>query len=178
MEDHFEAEDHTLIKRLHERASEIPWLNAAAECKDHLMAGLETVGDVLCWLMWMISKPQNLAMQQRLRQELIEAGPDVALDSLPYLDALLKETLRCYPPAPMSMPRYAPAGGCTIDGYSIPGGTIVSCQPYSVHRINDHVFPQPERFWPERWLEEKGAAERNRLLFSFSVGGRGCIGKK
>ena len=44
MRNHLDAEEHTLLRRLHERASEIPWTEAAAECKDHLQAGIETTG--------------------------------------------------------------------------------------------------------------------------------------
>ena len=154
------------------------WLNVAAECKDHLMAGIDGVGTGLCYIMWYLSQPQNFAVQQRLHQELTAAAPDVALDNLQYLDAVVKEGLRLFPLASMSLPRYAPVGGCTIDGYFIPGGTIVSCQSWTVHRVHEDVFPQPEKFWPERWLEERGVADRNRLFFTFSVGGRGCIGKK
>ncbi|KAK8124878.1 cytochrome P450 4A21 [Apiospora kogelbergensis] len=58
-----------------------------------------------------------------------------------------------------------------------PGGTIVSCQAYSTHRIDQRVFPEPERFHPERWLEEAGDLDRKRLFFAFASGGRGCIGK-
>jgi cytochrome P450 len=47
-----------------------------------------------------------------------------------------------------------------------------------VHRIEKEVFPEPDRFNPDRWLEKEGDAERKRLFFAFANGGRGCVGKQ
>jgi cytochrome P450 len=55
----------------------------------------------------------------------------------------------------MSFPRYVPTGGRSIDGVWIPEGTIVSCQPYTVHK-DETVFPRALEFVPERWLEAEG----------------------
>ncbi|EKV11269.1 hypothetical protein PDIG_51050 [Penicillium digitatum PHI26] len=168
---------HSLMEKLKRQESNLEVMQAAAECNDHMAAGIDTTGDGLCFLMWELSRPQNLCFQHKLYKELSAAPADAPLDSYVYLDAVIKEALRCAPPIPMSLPRYVPAGGRVIDGFIIPGHTIVSCQPYSVHRINESVFPEPDRFNPDRWLVEDGAAERNRLFFSFATGGRGCVGK-
>ncbi|KAJ5440262.1 Cytochrome P450 [Penicillium cf. griseofulvum] len=172
-----ELDAHSLMEKLNRKESNLELMQAAAECKDHMAAGIDTTGDGLCFLMWELSQPQNLCFQQSLYKELTAAPANAPLDSYAYLDAVVKEALRCAPPIPMSLPRYVPAGGREIDGFVIPENTIVSCQPYSVHRINENVFPEPDRFNPERWLVEEGAAERNRLFFSFATGGRGCTGK-
>lgn len=171
-------ENYTLLEKLKRKESNLELMQAAAECKDHMAAGIDTTGDGLCFLMWELSQPENLGFQRRLHQELTAASPDAPLDSLVYLDAVIKEALRCSPPIPMSLPRYVPHGGRVIDDYLIPAHTIVSCQPYTVHRSHADVFPEPDRFFPDRWLEEKGSAERNRHFFAFAVGGRGCTGKK
>ncbi len=105
-------------------------------------------------------------------------NPGVSFDKLPFLDAVVMEGLRCTPPIPMSLPRYVPRGGREIDGFFLPEGAIVSCQAYSVHRIDETVFPNPDAFNPERWLSSEGGAERKRLFFAFANGGRGCIGKQ
>ncbi|KAL2006162.1 hypothetical protein VTN00DRAFT_9816 [Thermoascus crustaceus] len=125
-------------------------MEAAAECKDHMAAGIDTTGDGLCSLMWELSQPHNHGIQERLHQELSQAPPGISLDDLPYLEAVLKEALRLAPPIPMSL-RDVPSGGWTIGGYYVLEGTIVSCQPYSVHRLNKDVFPRPDTFWPEKW---------------------------
>lgn len=152
-------------------------IQIAAESMDHMAAGIDTTGDGLCFLIHELSLPRNTARQQRLQREITE-NPDVKLDELPYLDVVLKEGLRLFPPIPMSFPRYVPPGGRQICDYDVPGGTIVSCQPYSLHLLNPDIYPDAETFLPERWLEKEGDLERNRLFFTFSSGGRGCIGKK
>ncbi|CAG7925033.1 unnamed protein product [Penicillium olsonii] len=172
-----ELDNHSLMEKLKRKESSLELIQAAAECKDHMAAGIDTTGDGLCFLMWELSQPQNLGFQRRLQEDLRAAPSDAPLDSYVYLDAVIKEALRCAPPIPMSLPRYVPTGGRKIDGFFIPEHTIVSCQPYSVHRVNERVFPEPDCFNPDRWLLEEGAAERNRLFFSFATGGRGCTGK-
>ncbi|KAK5988862.1 Cytochrome P450 monooxygenase ORF9-like protein [Cladobotryum mycophilum] len=168
----------TLLSRLEEKTEDLDPISRAAESLDHIAAGIDTTGDGLCFLMWELSQPRSLHVQRRLTEEL-RRNPDTPADQLPFLDAVIWEGLRCYPPIPMSLPRYVPEGGRSIDGTWLPGRTTVSCQPYSVQRLNDDVFPEPDSFNPDRWLEIEGDgdAERKRLLFAFSNGGRGCIGK-
>jgi len=166
---------YSLLSKLHSKATELQGDSAAAECMDHLAAGIDTTGDGLCFLMHELSLPQNAYIQQRLREE-INSSAERSFDQLPYLDAVVKEGLRVFPPIPMSFPRYAPDEGTVLDGYYIPGHTIVSCQPFTLHK-DPVVFPFPERFDPQRWLEDKGELERNRMFFAFSQGARGCIGK-
>ena len=143
-----------------------------------MAAGIDTTGDALCFLMWELSQPRSLPYQQKLQAELRANTNPPNLDALPYLDAVVTEGLRCFPAIPMSLPRRVPAGGRTVDGFVLPEGTTVSCQAYSVQRVDEGVFPVPDTFKPERWLEEKGEAERKRLFFAFANGGRGCVGKQ
>ena len=167
----------TLMSRMQDKAHGLEHIDMAAECTDHMVAGIDTTGDALCFLMWEISQPRSFHVQQRLQEEL-RNNPETPFDKLSYLDAVVSEGLRCFPAIPMSLPRYVPVGGRTIDGYFLPEKTIVSCQAYSLHRVNESVFPHPDRFNPERWLESKGELDRKRLFFAFSSGGRGCIGKQ
>ena len=170
------ASPFTLLSKLQSKASELPALAIPAECMDHLAAGIDTTGDALCFLMHALSLPKYLPIQARLHQELV-SNPSVPFDQLPYLDAVVKESLRCFPPIPMSFPRYVPTGGRSIDGIWIPEGTIVSCQPFTLHKDED-VFIRALDFVPERWLESKGSKEREGMFFAFSKGSRGCLGKK
>ncbi|KAI5244665.1 putative cytochrome P450 [Aureobasidium subglaciale] len=166
---------YSLLSKLHSKASELEELSAAAESMDHLAAGIDTTGDGLCFLMHELSLPQNAHIQQKLREE-IDNSQGKSFDQLPYLDAVVKEGLRVFPPIPMSFPRYSPDDGTTLNGHYIPGHVIVSCQPFTLHK-DPAVFPSPERFDPQRWLQDKGELERNRMFFAFSQGARGCIGK-
>ncbi|KAG5655006.1 hypothetical protein KAF25_002909 [Fusarium avenaceum] len=170
------AADFTVLNRLKEKDSVLDTIDMAAECLDHMAAGIDTTGDVLCFLMWELSQPRSIKYQRLLREE-FRNKVDAPFDELPMLDAVLNEGLRCFPAIPMSLPRYVPRDGRIIDGVSLPEKTVVSCQAMSVHRINDHVFPDPDKFYPERWLETEGDADRRRHQWAFSSGGRGCIGK-
>jgi cytochrome P450 len=123
-----------------------------------------------------LSLPRYLPTQARLHRELM-SNLSTPVDQLPYLDAVVKEGLRCFPPIPMSFPRYVPTGGRSIDGVWVPEGTIVSCQPHTLHK-DEVVFPRALEFVPERWLESKGTKEREEMFFAFSKGSRGCLGKK
>lgn len=163
--------------QLENKGASLTTIQSAAECMDHMAAGIDTTGDGLCFLMHELSLPRSTTMQQTLHEELVR-NPDMKLDDLPYLDAVVKEGLRLFPPIPMSLPRYVPEGGRNVAGYTLPAGNIVSCQAYSLHLLNPDVFPDPEKFLPDRWLQAEGASDRNRLFFSFGAGGRGCIGKK
>ncbi|TVY44849.1 putative sterigmatocystin biosynthesis P450 monooxygenase [Lachnellula subtilissima] len=150
----------TLISRLQSRSDTLQNIQMAAECMDHMSAGIDTTGDGLCFLMY----------------ELPSLG--LSIFSIVFVkNAVIKEGLRLFPPIPMSLPRYVPEGGRIISGYNIPGGSIVSCQAFSMHRLDESLFPDPETYNPERWMDEKGLVERNRMFFSFAAGGRGCIGR-
>lgn len=172
------AEEFTLLHRLREKLDDqFDNADIVAECLDHMVAGIDTTGDSLCFLMWELSQPESLQFQEDLRKEILD-NPDVACDKLPFLNAVVQEGLRCFPAIPMSLPRVVPAGGKVIDDIFVPQGTIVSSQAHSVHRHNSNVFPDPDKFNPYRWMSADGDAERKRHFFAFSHGGRGCIGRQ
>ncbi|EPE10851.1 benzoate 4-monooxygenase cytochrome p450 [Ophiostoma piceae UAMH 11346] len=167
-------------------------LGLASELADHFLAGIDTTSDASMFAIWALSRPENAAYQQRLVKEVtetIDAIPEAldshgnptseASDRLPFLDAVLRETLRLYAPLPASEPRTMPNKDVMVDGFQIPAGTVVSMDPYTLHR-NQDVFPQPLVFRPERWLGESPAlgdpVEMKRWFWAFSSGARMCIG--
>ncbi|RFU26932.1 hypothetical protein B7463_g9409, partial [Scytalidium lignicola] len=168
--------DHSLVYSLKNGNGAFRPIQVAAECMNHLAAGIDTTGDALCFLMYQLSLPESYPVQEKLIAE-ISSNRDKALNDLPYLEAVIKEGLRCFPPIPMSQPRYVPSAGRMIDGYFIPGRTIVSCQAWSVHRLNPDIFDRGDRFIPERWLDSKAIPMMNKLFFSFGAGGRSCTGR-
>ncbi|KAK5126595.1 hypothetical protein LTR85_009529 [Meristemomyces frigidus] len=158
-------------------------MDIASECADHLLAGIDTTADTLMFLFWAISLPENKHIQEKLIAEVQSANGEldehgnvtpVVTDKLPYLDAVIKETLRLYAPLPASEPRSYPYGETVIDGYTIPAGTVVSMSPYSLHR-NAEVFPDPLTFDPERWTGVRDDVAA-KWFWAFSSGGRMCIG--
>ncbi|PHH73408.1 hypothetical protein CDD82_5491 [Ophiocordyceps australis] len=166
----------TLISRLRKETQELDEVDMAAECLDHMVAGIDTTGDTLCFLMWELSQPRSMQYQRKLSEEL-RYDSTSPVDQLPFLDAVVNEALRCFPAIPMSLPRVVPQGGRIIHGLRIPEQTVVSSQPFSIHKMNSDIFPEPATFNPYRWLVSHGDVERRRHLFAFSIGGRGCIGR-
>ncbi|KAH6665171.1 putative benzoate 4-monooxygenase cytochrome P450 [Halenospora varia] len=160
-------------------------MEIASEAADHLLAGVDTTADTLMFLIWALSLPENAAFQEKLIEE-VSKMPATDLDSrgiptvdasgkLPYLDVIIKETLRLYAPLPASEPRSLPVN-CVIDGYQISANTVVSMSPYSLHR-NAEVFPNPLVFNPDRWLgDPTEMTEMKKWFWAFSSGGRMCIG--
>lgn len=145
----------SLIHKLQTKSSDLSTLQMAAECMDHMAAGIDTTGDSLCFLMYELSLPRSESIQNRLWQE-ISQHPHARIDELPYLDAVIKEELRLFAPIPMSLSRYVPENGRKICGFDFPQGTIlVSCQAYSIHLLNPEFFSDAESFKPERWLQKE-----------------------
>jgi cytochrome P450 len=185
------ASDGGLMMRLlleqgsHSGKTPISDMDIAAECADHLDAGLKTTSDTLMFALWALSLPGHRHYQQRLIAEVKDMGSILAgngsilpadiCDRLPFLDAVIKETLRLYAPIPASQPRTSNRD-TTIDGYHIPAETIVSCQAFSLHR-NPEVFPDPSTFKPDRWLAgDTETTEMKRWWWPFSSGARMCLG--
>lgn len=160
-------------------------LDIASECADELLAGIDTTSNTLMFLIWALSLPENRAYQERLISEVsnIDASlldqngiPSVqSTDRLPYLDALMNETLRLYVTLPASEPRSLPVDS-VINGYHIPARVVVGMSPYCLHR-NTQVFREPCKFDPERWFGPAAdVAEMKKWWWAFSSGGRMCIG--
>lgn len=101
-------------------------------------------------------------------------------NELPYVNAVLKEAMRIHPSVGLLLERHVPPGGTTLCGKHIPGGTIVGINPWTLH-FDPNVFPNPESFEPERWLETgKNAdelAHMEKSFFPFGGGSRPCIGR-
>lgn len=164
-------------------------LQIATELQDHWAAGHETSGITLCYLFHELSLHPSL--QTQLRQEFLTLSPPLAypattpslpspqsLDALPLLHATLMETLRIHAAIPGPEPRITPAKPTSLAGSPpLPPGVRVSAQPYTLHRRAD-VFPDPEAWKPERWLDadEAQKAEMGRWFWAFGSGGRMCIG--
>jgi cytochrome P450 len=109
-------------------------------------------------------------------QEMVE---EENLASMPYLRAVVKETLRLHPPVPLLLPHLSMAD-CVVDGYSIPSGTRVIINAWAISR-DPESWERPEEFVPERFMDGGSAAavdlKGNDFEFlPFGAGRRICPG--
>ncbi|KAL1969776.1 hypothetical protein VTN77DRAFT_7285 [Rasamsonia byssochlamydoides] len=102
----------------------------------------------------------------------------VGVNRLPYMMAVLRETLRLYPPVPTALPRIVPEGGAMIDGYFIPENTSVGLSHLPAY-TSARNFSRPDEFLPERWLNDpRFASDIQEAHQPFGLGSRVCLGKK
>ncbi|KAI6695303.1 hypothetical protein NL676_023013 [Syzygium grande] len=98
--------------------------------------------------------------------------------NLTYLQAIIKETMRLYPPAPMSGPRSS-MEACTLSaGFRIPAGTRLLLNIWKIQR-DERIWPNPDEFEPERFLtthENVDMRGHNFELIPFGAGRRSCPG--
>jgi len=144
-------------------------------------AGSDTTAIALTHILYYLIK--NPCCLTKLRKEVASAisegtiPPYAGVKSLPYLKACINESLRLSPPVSRGVERRTPSGGMQIAGETIPGDVAVSVPTYVVQR-DTTVFPEPDEYRPERWLEGGEKAKQMRDAFiPFSTGARGCIGR-
>ncbi|KAL4899588.1 hypothetical protein BDW74DRAFT_188978 [Aspergillus multicolor] len=153
-------------------------LDVVSEAGNLIVAGSDTTAVTLTYLVWaVLSRPQ---LQREFESELHGLGEeydDAKLETLPLLNAVIKETLRLYGAAPGSLPRSVPEGGAMLGGYFVPEGMTVSTQSWTVHR-NEDIFANADVFDVSRWMkDDEGGSALAQLAFSpFGAGARVCLG--
>uniref|UniRef100_A0A1I8PF12 Cytochrome P450 n=1 Tax=Stomoxys calcitrans TaxID=35570 RepID=A0A1I8PF12_STOCA len=94
-----------------------------------------------------------------------------------YLERVIMETLRLYPPVPLIARRTEKDVKLVSGPYIVPKGTTVVIIQYAVHR-NPKYFPNPEKFDPDNFLPERMANRHYYSFIPFSAGPRSCVGRK
>lgn len=153
-----------------------------------LMAGHDATGTMIVWTLLELASHQKV--QAELRKELQESladpeVPDVVtndmLEKLPYLGAVVQESMRLHPTAP-KMPRET-TKNVVLNGHSIPKGTELLMAPLVCNLAAESWGTDARNFVPDRWLSEsaKKADNTTRPPFSnmtFNAGPRHCIGQR
>jgi cytochrome P450 len=176
LDDFFQA----LMEDKNGNPNNLEWGEIVAEVNIMMNAGSVTTAIAIAnAMLQLIKNPEILKKAQEEVDAVLDADDVVApydkVKHLPYLRACLDESLRFYPPTSHGLPRQVPDGGMTILDDFVPGGTSVSISAYVAHR-DEGVFPQADKYIPERWLGEEGKALQPYFL-AFSAGARGCIGR-
>ena len=182
----------------HRAEDKIPDIQIAAHASDFVIAGSETTATALsCIVYYLCHTPRA---QERVKQEIRNGFvkyQDInatTTSNLEYLNAVILEGLRIYPPLPFALPRIVPDGGDTVDGHWLPAKvrhvmtsykratnlsgsqTVVSTNPCAAC-FDPKNFEEPFQFKPERWLmrNEKDILDASQ---PFSLGPRGCLGQR
>ncbi|XP_068655749.1 xanthotoxin 5-hydroxylase CYP82C4-like [Aristolochia californica] len=146
-----------------------------------LLAGSDTTFITLTWVLSLLMN--NRDKLKKAQEELDRVvGKDRNVDgsdikNLPYLQAIVKETMRLYPASPLSLPHEA-VEDCYIGGYYVPAGTRVLTNIWKIQR-DSRYWPEPEEFRPERFLTTHAHIEmkgRHFELMPFGSGRRICPG--
>ncbi|XP_068647680.1 cytochrome P450 CYP82D47-like [Aristolochia californica] len=129
-------------------------------------------------LTWTLSLLLNHRHELKKAQDEIDTiiGKDRTVDesdieNLPYLRAIVKESLRLYPAAPLAVPHEA-MEDCNIGGFHVPAGTRIITNLYKLHR-DPRVWPEPEEFRPSRFLSSHRDMDVRGKHFEFIPFGSG-----
>jgi cytochrome P450 len=166
-----------LMAAMHEDGSQMTEKQVRDESMTLFVAGHETTALSLVWTWYLLS--ENPEAEAHLHEELraVLGGRPAGvsdLEKLPYLNAVVHESLRLYPPA-FIMARMN-VETVTVGGYEIPPRSTLLASQWVMHR-DARFFGQPERFLPERWLDGLESRLPPGAYFPFGDGPRRCIGQ-
>src|SRR3954463_3907666 len=141
------------------------------------LAGHETTANALTWTWYLVggSPEVEAKMHEEVDRVLQGRLPTVEdLPKLPFIDRVVTEAMRLYPPACLigrrAIAEYA------FGPYVVPARAILIMSPFIVHR-DERFYPNPERFDPDRWTPEFKASLPPFAYFPFGGGPRRCIGE-
>ena len=146
-----------------------------------ILAGNDTTSITLTWALSLLLNNRHALKKAQAELE-IHVGKHRQVDgsdikNLVYLQAIVKETLRLYPPGPLSVPHEA-MEDCTVAGFHIQAGTRLLVNLWKLHR-DPRVWLDPLEFQPERFLTKHAGLDvrgKNYELLPFGSGRRVCPG--
>ncbi|XP_059610494.1 cytochrome P450 6a2-like [Phlebotomus argentipes] len=154
----------------------------AAQCLVFFLAGFETSSTTISFCLYELA--HNPDIQEKLRKEIMQSLEETngmptyeAVMGMKYLEKVINETLRKYPAVEM-LARKA-KNDYPIEGTSvtIPGNTLIFIPIYTVHH-DSNIYPEPDKFDPERFSEENVRSRHPYTYLPFGEGPRNCIGMR
>lgn len=170
-----------ILLRLHKNDNSLTEEDIREEVDTFMFAGHDTTASGLSWTIYLLGLYPNI--QDKLRKE-VDAifcdEPDRALTmddlhKLKFLECVIKESHRLYPPAPFIARELEE--DMMINNYKVGAGTTCIIFPYMLHR-DPKIYANPEQFDPDRFLPENSKDRHPFAFIPFSGGPRNCIGQK
>jgi cytochrome P450 len=139
------------------------------------VAGHETTATALAWTFYLLARNPDARARVQAEVDALPDGPIAfaAAARLGYTLRVFKESMRLYPPVEILARRSMVA--TEVGGVPVPRDTLLFMSPYTVHH-SASVFPDPERFDPDRFLPEREAARPRCAYVPFGAGPRVCVG--
>ncbi|KAH7927163.1 cytochrome P450 [Leucogyrophana mollusca] len=157
--------------------------SSTAEMVDHILtflgAGHDTTASSLTWTLWLLAKDK--AAQAKLREEVTalvaeNSRPDYrSLKESPFLEAVIMESLRLFPPLPQTV-RQA-AKDTEVDGIFVPKGTLIYVPVRVFNTWEEYWGDDAEEFRPERWENLPETYNSAFSMLAFIAGPHACIGR-
>jgi cytochrome P450 len=142
-----------------------------------ISAGHETIGNALTWTWFLLAQHPEIEEEMYAELDDVLSGRLPNADDLPrlrFVEAVLKESMRLYPPVWVVARR--PAEDWPLGDYIVPAGSYLQACPYVTHRDPEY-FDAAEAFTPHRWLAPEAALRYKGAYFPFAAGVHKCIGE-
>ncbi|MEV4329129.1 cytochrome P450 [Streptomyces sp. NPDC049597] len=142
-----------------------------------LFAGTETTASTLSWALHHLAERPDVEEELLIEIDKVVGDGPVAFEhvrQLPSVTRVLDEVIRLHGVVSLMRRTTEPV---TIGGFDIPAETEVLFSLYALHR-HPGLYPDPDRFDPDRWLPERAAERPREHVVPFGAGNRKCIGDK
>ncbi|VDM38722.1 unnamed protein product [Toxocara canis] len=188
-EQHFEVQNNReSVKRLeesagHQRSSTRPIyledIDIAGQCFLFLIAGYETSASTMQFALFSLAR--NMHIQEKAYREIIDVMGDEEtvtyekVARMDYLEQVMMETLRMYPPTPRFDRECS--SPTVVNGIRFEQNCIVSVPVFVIH-YNKELYPHPYNFDPERFKLENRKKRSAFAYLPFGCGPRNCLGRR
>ncbi|KAI0183116.1 cytochrome P450 [Xylaria flabelliformis] len=171
------------VDRIKSDASDVSTIFCPGDALAMIIAGSDTLACTLVYTLFHLAKCpryQDMLLDEMKNHHVASGTPSTAqsLQSLPFLNAIINETLRLHNPVPGGLPRDAGPEGVTIAGRYIPPFATIIAPRHHIARLPS-CFYNPNEFDPFRWIHKNKSKPHDLRAFApFSTGRYSCVGRE